>query len=380
MSGIPGITSRSVKRLEALEGNTSVPRTTAGTPAQVGVSGPLPVHAHTGTGEGGIIDSNPITYTPSDATDWNGSADPGNVDDALDQLADRTKTLEGGAGHAALTIGADGEHSLAAQVLSGVDASNTQKGHVAFDATNPAALGVAAPGTAATASHRDHVHLDPVTAHAAAADPHTGYVLESLLDAKGDLITASADNTPAKLTVGADDTILMADSAAGGGLKWVASATPSTQAFGDAAAVGTADTFTRGDHKHAMPANPVSSNGAIRTITFIIDGGGSAITTGIKGDLEIPFACTINRVTLLADQSGSIVIDIWKDTYANYPPTVADTITASAKPTISTATKSQDATLTGWTTSIAAGDTLRFNVDSITTCTRVTLSLKVTET
>jgi hypothetical protein len=80
----------------------------------------------------------------------------------------------------------------------------------------------------------------------------------------------------------------------------------------------------------------------------------------------------------LADQSGSIVVDIWKDTYANYPPTVADTITASAKPTISSATKGQSSTLTGWTTTIAAGDILAFNVDSITTCQRVTLSLKVT--
>jgi hypothetical protein len=118
----------------------------------------------------------------------------------------------------------------------------------------------------------------------------------------------------------------------------------------------------------------------LATITFIIDGSGSVITTGIKGDLEIPFACTINRVTMLADQSGSIVVDLWKDTYANYPPTVADTITAAAKPTITTATKSQDATLTGWTTSIAAGDTLRFNVDSVTTIQRVTISLKVTKT
>jgi hypothetical protein len=121
-------------------------------------------------------------------------------------------------------------------------------------------------------------------------------------------------------------------------------------------------------------------NTKIATVTFIIDGGGSAITTGIKGDLEIPFACTINRVTMLADQSGSIVVDLWKDTYANFAPTVADTITAAAKPTISTATKSQDSTLTGWTTAIAAGDTLRFNVDSITTIQRVTISLKVTKT
>ena len=118
--------------------------------------------------------------------------------------------------------------------------------------------------------------------------------------------------------------------------------------------------------------------GTIRAIEFVIDGGGSAITTGVKGYLEIPFACTINRVTLLADQSGSIVVDVWKDTYANYPPVDADSITASAVPTISSATKDQDATLTGWTTAISAGDILGFNVDSITTCQRVTISLKVT--
>lgn len=115
-------------------------------------------------------------------------------------------------------------------------------------------------------------------------------------------------------------------------------------------------------------------------IVFVIDGGGSAITTGNKGFLEIPFACTITQATALADQSGSIVVDVWKDTYANYPPTDADSITASAPVTISSATKSQDATLTGWTTSVAAGDVLGFNVDSASTITRVTIALKVTKT
>lgn len=123
-----------------------------------------------------------------------------------------------------------------------------------------------------------------------------------------------------------------------------------------------------------------SGIGTVTSITFVIDGGGSVITTGIKGDLEITFGCVINQVTLLSDQSGSIVVDIWKDTYANYAPTVADTITASAIPTITTNIKSQDATLTGWTTTINAGDILRFNVNSVTSITRLTLSLKVTKT
>lgn len=48
--------------------------------------------------------------------------------------------------------------------------------------------------------------------------------------------------------------------------------------------------------------------------------------------------------------------------------------------TISSATKSQDATLTGWTTSVAAGDVLGFNVDSASTVQRVTIALKVTKT
>jgi hypothetical protein len=116
------------------------------------------------------------------------------------------------------------------------------------------------------------------------------------------------------------------------------------------------------------------------SITIIIDGGGSAITTGEKGHLEIPFACEIERVTLLADVSGSIVVNIWKDTYANFPPAVGDKITADAPPTITTAVKSQDATLTGWTKTIAAGDILAFNVDSAATVTRVTLALKIKKT
>ncbi|HVY85366.1 MAG TPA: DUF2793 domain-containing protein [Caulobacterales bacterium] len=129
--------------------------------------------------------------------------------------------------------------------------------------------------------------------------------------------------------------------------------------------------------KNSVAVSDLDTAAKTVAIAFVIDGGGSAIATGVKGNLMIPFDCTIASATLLADQSGSIVIDIWKDDYANYPPTSADSIVASAKPTLSSAAKSQDTTLTGWTTSISAGQTLRFNVDSATTVTRVTLLLKV---
>lgn len=50
--------------------------------------------------ETSAVDASVVTYTPVDNTDWNGSADPGNTDDALDQLANRVTTLEGGGGGA----------------------------------------------------------------------------------------------------------------------------------------------------------------------------------------------------------------------------------------------------------------------------------------
>jgi hypothetical protein len=116
-------------------------------------------------------------------------------------------------------------------------------------------------------------------------------------------------------------------------------------------------------------------------VTFVVDGGGSTITTGVKGDVVVPENYTIVSATLLADQSGSIVVDIFKTTYASYDagsthPVSGDKITASAPPTISTATKAQDSTLTGWTTSLTAGDILRYNVNSVTTCQRVTVALR----
>jgi hypothetical protein len=118
----------------------------------------------------------------------------------------------------------------------------------------------------------------------------------------------------------------------------------------------------------------------VSAIGYVIDGGGAAIATGVAGlGIRVPFACTIIEWTLQADQTGDIVIDIWKDTYANYPPTVADTITASAKPTISASNKASSSTLTGWDASVAAGDMLFFNVDSCVDITQVVLTLKVSK-
>lgn len=122
--------------------------------------------------------------------------------------------------------------------------------------------------------------------------------------------------------------------------------------------------------------------GVVAPVEFVIDGGGSVIATGMKGYLSIPFAWTdIASAILLADVSGSIVVDVFKSTYSAFDPTThpasGDKITASAPPTISSAKKSTDSTLTGWTKTGSAGDILAFNVNSATTITRVTAILNL---
>ena len=49
-----------------------------------------------------------------------------------------------------------------------------------------------------------------------------GLVQDSLVDAKGDLLAASADNTITRLGVGTDTYVLTADSTEATGIKWAA--------------------------------------------------------------------------------------------------------------------------------------------------------------
>ena len=144
-------------------------------------------------------------------------------------------------------------------------------------------------------------------------------------------------------------------------------------------AAGTAGQFLK---TLGSAANPEWATVAIQKgqLGITIDGAGAVITTGVKGYLRVPYACTITKAELVANASGSLAIDIWKDTFANFPPTSIDSIVASAPPTLSSAQKATDSTLTGWATTLAEGDYLGFNVTTATTVTRATLILAVTRT
>ncbi len=141
---------------------------------------------------------------------------------------------------------------------------------------------------------------------------------------------------------------------------------------------GTSDqvTVTNGSGVLGSPTISLAAAARYRQHTIVIDGQGSAPVANSKLYFRFGYAGTITKVSLLADVSGSIVLDVWKDTYANYPPTIADTITASAKPTLSSAIKSEDSSLTGWTVSFSAGDCFAVNVDSASTLTKATLTIE----
>lgn len=117
-----------------------------------------------------------------------------------------------------------------------------------------------------------------------------------------------------------------------------------------------------------------------RQVTVTIGDGSNVPAVNTQCWVRVPFGATITKASIAADASGSAVVNVWKDSHANFPPTVADKITASAPPTLSSAQKNEDSTLTGWTTSVSAGDWLLFNLDSVTACKRITVTLELTLT
>ena len=149
-------------------------------------------------------------------------------------------------------------------------------------------------------------------------------------------------------------------------MAWV---TPTTRSTGDliTAAIWNQDVVN----------NPISLTPG--GVEFFIDGGGGVITTGIKGALEVPFKCDIDAVRMVADQAGTIQVDINKATFSGVP--AYSSITSSAVPNLATVQKSEDTTLTSWTTALADGDFLEWEVDTSpapASVTWVLVSLDVT--
>lgn len=127
-------------------------------------------------------------------------------------------------------------------------------------------------------------------------DPNA--INKTILDAKGDLVVASAADTPAKLSVGADGQVLVADSLATNGVKWATDPTADiVTTKGDILVATGPDTLVR---------LPVGSNDQV----LVAD---STTTEGVKWSSETD-PNSINKAII--DAKGDLVVGTANDTPA----------------------------------------------------------------
>lgn len=146
---------------------------------------------------------------------------------------------------------------------------------------------------------------------------------------------------------------------------------PTTIVPGDSAAAGASTTAARRSHTHGYPA-------PYWTFHIRIDGRGGVPSAGVVALMYRFYAAhTLLGWDIGLDLTGSCQLDLWKK--ATYPPAVGDTMVgAGNKPAVTTALQAVSQTPTAWTTTtIAAGDYLRINLDSATTATVIELNLKM---
>jgi len=114
-------------------------------------------------------------------------------------------------------------------------------------------------------------------------------------------------------------------------------------------------------------------------ISILIDGQSSVPETGSYGTFSIPYSGYITGWTLFECSdtpiTSSIVIDVWKQVYGSYPPTVANTIWGT-KPSLVSAIKN---TATGLAIVVTQGDTFNINIDSVSAGQKFYLLLQISQ-
>jgi hypothetical protein len=130
-----------------------------------------------------------------------------------------------------------------------------------------------------------------------------GGIQPTIVDAKGDLITATAADTPARIAVGANNTVLTADSTTATGIKWAAlpSSSPASATASVVTQQGTTSTsFT--DLTTAGPAVTLTTGTKVLVIVSCWLNNGSA-----GGDAESDFAVT-GATTRAANEETSLYV------------------------------------------------------------------------
>ena len=86
----------------------------------------------------------------------------------------------------------------------------------------------------------------------------------------------------------------------------------------------------------------------------------ASVVDGLVGYVRVPYSGTITRGEICADAATTGSVAVWKA--AGAIPTVANIISASDPIALSAGTVGQNTSLTGWTTTVSAGDVLGFDL------------------
>jgi hypothetical protein len=117
---------------------------------------------------------------------------------------------------------------------------------------------------------------------------------------------------------------------------------------------------------YASTASYASYTPSIANVSFVMNGGSAVLTTGYKGSLRVPTNVTVSSVGLFTSGSGSIDVDILRQTYDTYNPSItAGTSIIGTPLSMSNNAKYLDTTLSGWTTSLFTDDVLNFIVKAV---------------
>lgn len=113
--------------------------------------------------------------------------------------------------------------------------------------------------------------------------------------------------------------------------------------------------------------------GVNRALELTFDGGGVVLTTGVKGGFQAPFNMKIISGTLLSIDGtvGSLQVQLWKDTYVNFPPTTADQLYTFSFTNAIKSTENLDSAHG----ILSAGDIVLLNIDYVTNIKFAVLAL-----
>lgn len=119
-------------------------------------------------------------------------------------------------------------------------------------------------------------------------------------------------------------------------------------------------------------------NPATEGLDYFVTAG--AILKTVNDSVEIPIDAnyTIVEAEIFGDVSGSAVVDVLRASDGGFPTFTS--IAGSNKPTLTSQRRVKDTALGGWTTALVPGDTLQFKLESMTTITAVTVSVKLKAT